>query len=202
MIKKLVFVVGLAAIVALLFFGRDTVSYVRTSLGWMKDSVKSSVPVKFEIERARRMIKDLEPEVRKNVQAIAKEEVEVEKLQKQIADTEIRLAREKEEMLKLHADAKSGKESFAYGGRTYTAGQVRTDLASRFARFTTTEATLNSWKDTLTARQRSLEGRRRSSRGRWTPGGSCWLRWRTSRRGSRWWPPPRPPATTTSTTAT
>jgi chromosome segregation ATPase len=165
MIKKLLIGVGLAVIAGLWFFGRDTFSYVRTSLGWMKDSVKNSVPVQFEIERARRMIKDLEPEVRKNVQAIAKEEVEVERLQKQIADTETRLAKEKEEMLKLHADAKSSKESFAYGGRTYTAAQVRMDLASRFARFTTTEATLNSWKDTLVARQRSLEGAQKKLKG-------------------------------------
>ncbi len=165
MIKKIFGLVFLAVIVALLFFGRDTLSYVRTSWGRMKDSVKNSVPVQFEIERARRMIKDLEPEVRKNVQAIAKEEVEVEKLQRQIVDAETRLAKEKEEMLKLTADAKSGKDSFAYGGRTYTAEQVRTDLSARFARFTTNEATLSSWKDTLAARQRSLEGSQKKLKG-------------------------------------
>ena len=165
MIKKLVIAVGLVVVLGLLCFGRDAVSYFRTSLGWMKDSVKSSVPVQFEIERARHMIKDLEPEVRKNVQVIAKEEVEVEKLQKQIADTEARLAREKEEILKLTADAKSGKESFAYGGRTYTPEQVRSDLAARFGRFTTTEATVNSWKDTLKARQRSLEAAQKKLKG-------------------------------------
>ncbi len=157
MIKRLVLGGVVVVLVGLLFLGRDAVSYVRTSVGWMKDSVKSSVPVEFEIGRARRMIKDLEPEVRKNVHAIAKEEVEVEKLQKQIADTEARLAKEKQEMLKLHADAKSGKQSFEYAGRTYNAEQVRADLATRFARFTTTEATANSWKETLRARQKSLE---------------------------------------------
>ena len=165
MIKKVLIAVGLVVVVSLFFFGRDAVSYVRTSFGWMRDSVRGSVPVEFEIERARRMIRDLEPEVRKNVHAIAKEQVEVEKLQKQIADTETRLAREKEEMLKLHADAKSGKENFTYGGRTYTAAQVRSDLAARFARFTTTEATLGSWKDTLQARQRSLEAAQKKLKG-------------------------------------
>ena len=165
MIKKLVFVVVLGAVAAVFFLGRDAVSYIRTSVGWMKDSVKSSVPVQFEIERARRMIKDLEPEVRKNVQAIAKEEVEVEKLQKQIVDTEARLAKEKEEILKLHADAMSGKESFTYGGRTYTAGQVKTDLAARWLRYKTSDATLVSWKDTLAARQKSLEGAQKKLKG-------------------------------------
>ena len=165
MIKKLLIAVGLVVVVSLFLFGRDAVSYVRTSFGWMRDSVRGSVPVEFEIERARRMIRSFEPEVRKMFHAIAKEEVEVEKLQKQIVDTEARLAREKEELLKLHADAKSGKESFTYGGRSYTAGQVRSDLAARFARFTTTEATLNSWKDTLQARQRGLEAAQKKLKG-------------------------------------
>ncbi len=162
---KLVVGAGLVVALAMFFFGWDAWSYVRTSVGRMKDSVKSSVPVEFEIERARRMIKELEPEVRKNVQAIAKEEVEMAKLERQIADTETRLAKDKEDLLKLTADAKSGKESFSYGGRTYTAGQVRSDLATRFARYTTTEATLNSWKDTLQARQRSLEGAQKKLKG-------------------------------------
>ena len=162
---KLLVGAGLVMAVAVLVFGWDAWSYVRTSVGRMKDSVKSAVPVEFEIERARRMIKDLEPEVRKNVQAIAKEEVEMEKLQKQIADTEARLAKDKDDLLRLTADARSGKESFSYSGRTYTAGQVRSDLAARFARYTTTEATLNSWKDTLQARQRSLEGAQKKLKG-------------------------------------
>ncbi|MGQ9575575.1 MAG: hypothetical protein ACUVUC_09670 [Thermoguttaceae bacterium] len=165
MIKRLLITAAVLVALAVFFFGRDAVSYVRTSVGWVKDSVKSSVPVEFEIERARRMIRELEPEVRRNMHAIAKEEVEVQKLQKQIAETEARLAREKEQMLKLHADAKSGKESFTYGGRSYTADEVRRDLAARFARYTTTEATLASWKEALRARERSLEAAQQKLKG-------------------------------------
>ena len=65
MIKKTLVAVGGLSLLMVLFFGRDAVSYVRTSFGWVRDSVKSQVPVEFEIERARRMVKNLVPDIRK-----------------------------------------------------------------------------------------------------------------------------------------
>ncbi len=89
MIKKTLVAVAGFCLLSVLFFGRDAASYVRTSFGWVKDSVRSSVPVEFEIERARRMVKDLVPDIRKNMHIIAQEEVEIERLDKQIAQTEV-----------------------------------------------------------------------------------------------------------------
>ena len=52
MIKKALVTVAGASLLGVLFFGRDAASYMTTSVGWMKDSVKSNVPVEFEIEHA------------------------------------------------------------------------------------------------------------------------------------------------------
>jgi chromosome segregation ATPase len=147
------------------FFGRDALSYVRTSVGCVKESVHNSVPIEFQIERARHMIKDLEPEVRKNMHLIAKEEVEVEKLQKHVADLEARLEKEEAELKKLHADVKSGKTSFEYGGRKYNAEQVRADMTSRFDRLKTGQATLKSLREICTARSKSLDAARQKLEG-------------------------------------
>ncbi len=67
MVKKVVFTGGCLMILGLLCFGHEAFSYIRTSAGCLKDSVRNSVPVEFQIERARRMIKDLKPEVRRNM---------------------------------------------------------------------------------------------------------------------------------------
>jgi len=45
MFKKLIVTVAGAALLSVLFFGRDAASYLSTSFGWVKDSVKSQVPV-------------------------------------------------------------------------------------------------------------------------------------------------------------
>ena len=85
MLKRMILSGAAVSALGMFFLGRDALSYVGTSLGWIKDSVKNSVPIDFEIQRARRMIKDLVPDIRCNMQLIAKEEVEVEHLDKQIA---------------------------------------------------------------------------------------------------------------------
>ena len=135
MIKKAIFTAAAALVVSLVFLGRDLVSYVRTSAGYVQSSVTDSVPMEFQITRARGMIDNLVPEIRKNMHVIAKEEVEVEKLDKQIADTQRRLAKDKEEILRLKTDIDSSKPAFEYAGRTYTLPQVKQDLANRFDRY-------------------------------------------------------------------
>lgn len=166
MVKKVILGGAAATLLSLFFFGRDAASYVGTSVGWVKDSVKNSVPVEFEIERARRMVKDLVPDIRKNMHLIAKEEVEVERLEKQINENEGRLNKDKNEILRLKADLSSGgQDVFQYCGRRYTADQVKTDLSNRFERFKTNEATLASLREMQGARRRSLEAARQKLEG-------------------------------------
>jgi hypothetical protein len=165
MIKKMLIVGGGAALVGLVLVGRDAFSYLRTSAGYVTDAVQESVPIEFQIDRARGMVQDLVPEVRKNMHVIAKEEVEVQRLDEQIAATETRLSREKDQLLRLNADAASGQSAFHYAGRSYTVGEVRTDLASRFDRYKTGEATLASLKEIHSARQKSLAAARQKLEG-------------------------------------
>lgn len=165
MFKKLLIGTGVAFGLAVLFFGRDTLSYLRTSAAAVKGAVRTSVPVEFEIQRARQMIRDLEPEVRRNMHAIAKDEVELKHLEERIARLEARLAKEKEDILRLKSDLASGKDSFEYGGRKYTAAQVRQDLANRFERYKTGEAALAQWRKLCETRQQTVEANRQRLEG-------------------------------------
>jgi hypothetical protein len=160
MIRKSLITAAGVSLLAVLFFGRDAFSYVSTSFGWMKDSVKSSVPVEFEIERARRMVKNLVPDIRKNMHVIAQEEVEIERLDKEIAKTETVMAREKAEILKLKEDLAAKQPTYQYGGRIFTVSHVKLDLANRFERYKTHDATLASLRDIQKARRAGLDAAR------------------------------------------
>lgn len=160
MIKKTLFVVGGLALLGLFCFGRNATSYVGTTAGWVRDSVKDSVPIQFEIDRARNMVRELLPDIRKNMHVIAKEEVEVERLKKQIEGSEQKLDKDRNELMSLKSDAASGKDTFHYAGRTYSKQQVRIDLANRFGRYKTNEATLTSLRDILNAREQGLSAAR------------------------------------------
>lgn len=140
-------------------------SYVSTSWGMMRSNVKDSVPVEFEIERARSMVKNLLPDIRHNMHVIAKEEVQVARLDKQIADAQEKLATSKTEIMQLKDDLAGEQTYYVYSGRRYSPDQVKEDLANRFERYQTNEATLESLRDIHQARTRSLEAARQKLEG-------------------------------------
>ncbi|MCA9186101.1 MAG: hypothetical protein R3E01_29780 [Pirellulaceae bacterium] len=160
MVKKALFLVGGFVLLIGMMFGRDAFSYARTSMGWVKDSVKNSVPVEFEIERARKAITELQPEIRRNMHVIAKEEVEVERLNEQVARLESRLTQDRDNIMEMKADLQKGGDHIYYASRRYTSNQVRTDLAARFERYKTNDATLNQLTKVLEARRNGLDGAR------------------------------------------
>ena len=143
-----------------LFFGRDACSYITTAVDRVQTTVKSSIPVEVEIERARKMIKNLEPEIRDNMHKIAKEEVEVAKMSRSLDEQEELLAKSKSEILRLNDDLTSGSSHFVYAGRTYSEDQVRSDLANRFAHYKTSADTTEKNRKILTVRQQKLDSAR------------------------------------------
>ena len=165
MIRKAIVGTAVMLLLGTFFFGRDAITYVRTSAGYVQDSVTECVPMDFQIERARGMIDDLVPEIRKNMHVIAKEEVEVEQLEREIADADSNLKGDKGELEQLTSDLATGEDVFHYAGRSYTAGQVKVDLANRFERYKVSEATVQSLQEIFRARQASLDAARRELEG-------------------------------------
>jgi len=157
MVRKILLSAAGVMLVGGFLFGKDAVSYVSTAFSKVKSSVKDSVPIEFEIDRARQMVKDLVPEIRKNIEVIAKEEVEVERLDRQIKEAEQRQDKDRNELMRLKTDAASGKSQFTYGSRTYTITQVKADLSNRFERYKTSDATLASLKEMLATRQKGVD---------------------------------------------
>jgi hypothetical protein len=160
MVKKgLIVGVALAVLLGLLF-GRDLPAYFKTTANWVHQGVHDAVPVEFELSRARQMIKDLDPEIHRNMHLIAKEEVEVQHLKSQLGDAETSLAKNRSDIERLNGDLKRGDSNFVYCEKTYTAKQVETDLARRFEAFKVKEATLSKLTQVLAARERGLEAGR------------------------------------------
>jgi uncharacterized coiled-coil protein SlyX len=143
-----------------LLFGREGFSHVKTSLGWVRQSVRESVPVEFELSRARQMIKDLDPEIHRNMHLIAKEEVEVKHLKDQLADAEVQIVKNRADIERLTSDLKRGDSTFVYCGKNYTSKQVETDLARRFEQYKVKEATLTKLNQIVAARELGLEAGR------------------------------------------
>lgn len=156
MIKKGLLVGGALVLLLGLFFGRDAMSYTRTSLGWVQQSVRDSLSIDFEINRAHEMIKNLDPEIHRNMHLIAKEEVEVKGLRDHVAEAESLLSKHKADIERLTSDLQRGDSTFVYCGKSYTPKQVELDLTRRFEQFKVKEATLSKLRQVLAARENGL----------------------------------------------
>jgi hypothetical protein len=157
MIKKTLLVVAGLGVTTLVLFGRDAASYVSTSYHRLTSSVQESVPVEFQIDRARQMVRDLEPEIRRSMHVIAKEEVALEQLNQQIDANTGKADKDKHDILRLQADLGRGKDLYRYASRTYTNDEVKQDLARRFNRFKVTDDTLASMRGMRDAREKNLD---------------------------------------------
>jgi hypothetical protein len=157
MIKKALFTVVALGLTTVVLFGRDAGSYIGTTFHRLTSSVKESVPVEFQIDRARGMVQDLEPEIRRSMHVIAKEEVALEQLNAQIDGSEQKADKDKSEILRLQSDLGQGKDIYRYASRTYTSEQVKQDLSRRFSRFKVTDETLANLKSMRDAREKNLD---------------------------------------------
>jgi hypothetical protein len=157
MIKKALFLVGGLGATTLVLFGRDACSYVGTTYNRLTSSVQESVPVEFQIDRARQMVRDLEPEIRRSMHVIAKEEVALEHLNHQIASNQDKADKDRNDILRLQADLSKNKDIYRYASRSYSADEVKQDLARRFNRFKVSDDTLASMKSMRDAREKNLD---------------------------------------------
>ena len=112
MVKKGIFLGSAVLVLVGLLFGREGFSHVKTSVGCLRQSVRESVPVEFEISRARQMIRDLNPEIHRNMHLIAKEEVDVKHLRDQLSEAEKQLAKNRSDIERLTYDLKRGDSQF------------------------------------------------------------------------------------------
>ena len=96
MFRKM-FKVGVVGVALVWFLGMfmldgELFSYVRTSAKSVKTAVQDQIPLELELQRARDMVDRIIPELQANIEIIAREEVEVAHLKKEIVATEYRLA--------------------------------------------------------------------------------------------------------------
>jgi chromosome segregation ATPase len=140
-----------------LIFGRDLTSYLRSSARSVQTAVKESVPIDFELQRARDLIEQILPELRANVQVIAQEEVEVAHLQREIEDAEQQLTAHREQVGRLRDQLATHHVSYTVNGRDLSREQVTERLAHSFGRYKQSETILTSKRRLLETRERSLQ---------------------------------------------
>lgn len=154
MVKKGVLGAVLGAGALALLFGTAAPSYVKTAFCRARQAVKAEVPFEFEIDRARQEIAALDPAIERNLEALAKAEVAVENLERQVVATRDDLNREGRELVALKDMIQDGNR--LTGGVSYTPAELKGELARRFDHYKLLKQTLAAREETLKARQKNV----------------------------------------------
>jgi hypothetical protein len=155
-LKRSVIVVAGVSILGGMLFGKDVVSYVRSSAKSVQAVVKDSVPIEFELKRASDLLDEIIPEMHANIRQIAQEEVEVAALKVDISRSEESMKQEELRIAKLRDALAEPKAQYCFAGREYPRSYVKEDLANRFERFKESELVLAGKKKLLASRENSL----------------------------------------------
>ena len=156
LLKRSVIVVAGVAVVGSVLFGKDVASYVRSSAKSVRTVVKDSVPIEFELRRARDLLDEIIPEMHASIKLIAQEEVEVAGLNVSIASSENSIEEEKVRIAKLRDALATPQARYRFAGQEFPRSYVKADLANRFDRFKESEVHLASQRRILATREGSL----------------------------------------------
>ncbi len=151
--------IGAAAvlIVGTLLFGKDLSSYIRSSAKMTQERVKDAVPLEFELRRAQDLLEEILPEIHANIQLIAKEEVEIASLKKEIQDSETTIRQQKDRVTKLRDALENEQTSYTFGGRTFSRQEVADELAIQFENYREAVMVLAGKKKLYATREQSLK---------------------------------------------
>jgi hypothetical protein len=155
-IKVTAITLGGAALAGGFVYGTQMGSYVRSTCNSMFRTVKESVPVDFQLQRARDLLADTGPEMTRNVRLMAEEEVDIADLRADISRTQQSLADEKSRLSRLRDNLATSQASFTFGDFAYTRQELADELSRRFQNYQQGLAAETQKEQLLIDRQRAL----------------------------------------------
>lgn len=155
-IKLGLIVVALGAVTAGVLFGREAFSYMHASVNQVRQAARDSVPIEFELARARDMIDQIVPQMQANITLIAREEVEIEQLESDIAQGEQSLVDQRQRLVKLRNLLDTEQSRFVVNRTVYLRDDVRDDLSRSLERMKEAQVVLEGKRRLLTTRRQNL----------------------------------------------
>ena len=131
-------------------------SYLKTAHAQLGQTIRDAVPIAFELKRLEQMTTDLIPEMRANQKVAAQLDVEIEYLAREIETMRNAQKDGKAQMQKLRQALAEKKNSYDFGGRTFSRQEVEQDLERRLQPYDNTAVQLAAKEQILKARRQTL----------------------------------------------
>jgi len=136
-----------------LLFGSDLTSMLKTSANSIRQSARQSVPVEFELDRAKDQINDILPDLQSQVRMIAEEEVAISRLEKEVTQDQQRMQKLEQSLSVLRKKVRTNQVSWRVGEADLDREQFTKHLQSRFSHLKQAKLSTDS-KERLLAKRR------------------------------------------------
>jgi len=160
-VKKAVIGAGLGVVTLGLLFGTSAKYHARTVVEQARSLAQSQMPFEFKLDEARQQVAALEPAIKEHIEKLAQVEYDVERVNEQIAVAKANLQTQGKEMLALKEGLDSGRLQLT-SGVTYTAEEVKADLARRLDTFNRCQEAVDSLGQTLKAKVEQMHAIQRA----------------------------------------
>jgi chromosome segregation ATPase len=158
MFKKFFLFGSALALVAVAVCG---IPNLRHGVSWIENQVKDNVPVEYELDRARRLIKDTEPQIRECKRVIAQNEVQIEFLTAEVDRLFGSQSRLKDNLKLQHAALQENRSMYLLtSGSRVTRAQFERRVARTLGAAQAKDALISSKTAQLSALKSGLESAR------------------------------------------
>lgn len=142
-------------------FGSHAPSYVGTVFGSVRDKVRGQIPVEFELERARKLIQAIDPEIEECKRDVARAEVELESLDEEIRRLDRDVAKG-QKRLQSHRELLRDNQgnAFTINGVVYSRREIMMDMERAFDAVRNQESLLAGKKALVETQNRSVAAAR------------------------------------------
>ncbi len=139
-----------------LLFGSNLTSMIKTSAKSIRENARQSVPVEFELDRAKDQINDILPDLQSQVRMIAEEEVAISRLEKEVTHDQQRMQHLEESLSSLREKVRTKQVSWRVGEANLDRSQFTKHLQSRFSHLKQAKLSTASKERLLVKRREGL----------------------------------------------
>jgi chromosome segregation ATPase len=123
----------------------------------MKEKVQSSVPPEVEIERLKFELTQLDPEIRKNKDQLAKSLVDLADMKENIIVAEGNLQKRYDEIVSAKKEVDGGAVKVSYNGRSLPAKRVKELVVKDFEGYKNAKGAVEAQKKLIAAKETAVE---------------------------------------------
>jgi hypothetical protein len=137
-------------------FGSDLTSMITTTAKSVQKKVKRSVPMEFELQRAKEKVNQILPDLQSQVRMIAEEEIAVTRLAKEVKADEARLESQETKLTLLREKMRDTQTAYRVGTVDMSRQQMTDHFQARFNHFKQFRVSLHAKEKLLDKRKEGL----------------------------------------------